>query len=265
MQISKKVYVVTGGGSGIGREIVRTLLSNDASVVAIDINEKALSNLVSDIKSIQLSTYQLDICDKDSVDKFVQTITQKQSIDGIINNVGIIHPFINVEDLTHDQIKRIFDVNVFGTLNLVKSFIPILKSNKESIIVNVSSMGAFVPVSGQTIYGASKAAVKLLTEGLMAELSKTSIRVMVVYPGGVGTNIMENSGVKMSQRMIALRKIIKLTTPEKVAQKIVYGIKHNRKRIPIGIDSKIFYVISALFPRFSSFLMTKLMNIILKD
>lgn len=265
MQISKKVYVVTGGGSGIGREIVRTLLSNDASVVAIDINEKALSNLVSDIKSIQLSTYQLDICDKDSVDKFVQTITQKQSIDGIINNAGIIHPFINVEDLTHDQIKRIFDVNVFGTLNLVKSFIPILKSNKESIIVNVSSMGAFVPVSGQTIYGASKAAVKLLTEGLMAELSKTSIRVMVVYPGEVGTNIMENSGVKMSQRMIALRKIIKLTTPEKVAQKIVYGIKHNRKRIPIGIDSKIFYVISALFPRFSSFLMTKLMNIILKD
>lgn len=265
MQISKKVYVVTGGGSGIGREIVRTLLSNDASVVAIDINEKALSNLVSDIKSIQLSTYQLDICDKDSVDKFVQTITQKQSIDGIINNAGIIHPFINVEDLTHDQIKRIFDVNVFGTLNLVKSFIPILKSNKESIIVNVSSMGAFVPVSGQTIYGASKAAVKLLTEGLMAELSKTSIRVMVVYPGGVGTNIMENSGVKMSQRMIALRKIIKLTTPEKVAQKIVYGIKHNRKRISIGIDSKIFYVISALFPRFSSFLMTKLMNIILKD
>lgn len=265
MQISKKVYVVTGGGSGIGREIVRTLLSNDASVVAIDINEKALSNLVSDIKSIQLSTYQLDICDKDSVDKFVQTITQKQSIDGIINNAGIIHPFINVEDLTHEQIKRIFDVNVFGTLNLVKSFIPILKSNKESIIVNVSSMGAFVPVSGQTIYGASKAAVKLLTEGLMAELSKTSIRVMVVYPGGVGTNIMENSGVKMSQRMIALRKIIKLTTPEKVAQKIVYGIKHNRKRIPIGIDSKIFYVISPLFPRFSSFLMTKLMTLILKN
>ena len=265
MQISKKVYVVTGGGSGIGREIVRTLLSNDASVVAIDINKNALSSLVVDMKSNQLSTYQLDICDKDSVDKFVQTITQKQSIDGIINNAGIIHPFINVEDLTHDQIKRIFDVNVFGTLNLVKSFIPILKSNKESIIVNVSSMGAFVPVSGQTIYGASKAAVKLLTEGLMAELSKTSIRVMVVYPGGVGTKIMENSGVKMSQRMIALRKIIKLTTPEKVAQKIVYGIKHNRKRIPIGIDSKIFYVISALFPRFSSFLMTKLMNIILKD
>ena len=151
-------------------EIVRTLLSNDASVVAIDINEKALSNLVSDIKSIQLSTYQLDICAKDSVDKFVQTITQKQSIDGIINNAGIIHPFINVEDLTHDQIKRIFDVNVFGTLNLVKSFIPILKSNKESIIVNVSSMGAFVPVSGQTIYGASKAAVKLLTEGLMRKI-----------------------------------------------------------------------------------------------
>lgn len=265
MQINNKVFVVTGGGSGIGREIVRTLLRNEASVVAIDINERALSTLISDMKSNQLSTYQLDICDKDSVEKFVQTITQKHPIDGIINNAGIIHPFINVEDLTHDQIKRIFDVNVFGTLNLIKAFIPTLKTNKESIIVNVSSMGAFVPVSGQTIYGASKAAVKLLTEGLMAELSQTSIRVMVVYPGGVGTNIMENSGVKMSQRMITLSMIIKLTTPEKVATKIVYGIKHNRKRIPIGIDSKIFYVISALFPRFSSFLMTKLMTLILKN
>ena len=265
MQVSKKTFVVTGGGSGIGKEIVRTLLINNATVVAIDINKNALSSLVIDMKSKQLSTYQLDICDKESVDTFVQMTTQKYSIDGIINNAGIIHPFINVEDLTHEQIKRIFDVNVFGTLNLIKAFIPILKSNNESIIVNISSMGAFVPVSGQTIYGASKAAVKLLTEGLMAELSQTNIKVMVVYPGGVRTNIMENSGVKMSQRMIAIHKIIKLTTPEKVAKKIVNGIKHNRKRVPIGIDSKIFYVISPLFPRFSSFLMTKLMTLILKN
>lgn len=126
VQVSKKTFVVTDGGSGIGREIVTTLLINDATVVAIDINEKALTNLVIDMKSNQLSTYQLDICDKESVDTFVQTNTQKYSIDGIINNAGIIHPFINVEDLTHKQIKHIFDVNVFGTLNLVKAFIPIL-------------------------------------------------------------------------------------------------------------------------------------------
>lgn len=94
MQVSKKTFVVTGGGSGIGREIVRTLLINDANVVAIDINEKALTNLVIDMKSNQLSTYQLDICDKESVDTFVQTNTQKYSIDGIINNAGIIQPYI---------------------------------------------------------------------------------------------------------------------------------------------------------------------------
>lgn len=79
VQVSKKTFVVTDGGSGIGREIVTTLLINDATVVAIDINEKALTNSVIDMKSNQLSTYQLDICDKESVDTFVQTNTQKYS------------------------------------------------------------------------------------------------------------------------------------------------------------------------------------------
>jgi short-subunit dehydrogenase len=78
---------------------------------------------------------------------------------------------------------------------MTKTFLPHLLKRSEGIIVNVSSMGGFLPVPGQTIYGSSKAAVKLFTEGLNSELTGTNVHVMGVFPGAIGTNIAANSGV----------------------------------------------------------------------
>lgn len=268
MDLKNKVFIVTGGASGIGREIVNGLLSNGSKVAAFDINEQSLRELYNDSILYQefLTIHRVDITSLEDVIKLSSTLQDTyMTVDGIINNAGIIHPFRTVNELTFQQIKRIIDVNFYGTLNMTKTFIPILMNNSESIIVNVSSMGSFVPVSGQTIYGASKAAVKLFTEGLIAELSNTNIRVMVVYPGGVGSNIMDNSGVIMSKKMIALRKVIKLTSPETAASKIIQGIRGNRKSLYIGIDSKFFYTMSRISPRFASYIMNKMMRIILND
>jgi short-subunit dehydrogenase len=268
MNLENKVFVVTGGASGIGRELVIELLTNGSNVAAVDINEQSLKEIYNDFIQFRdhLSIHCVDITSLEDVTKLSHTLQDTYStIDGIINNAGIIHPFKSVDELTILQIKRIIDVNFYGTLNLTKTFMPTLMNNSESIIINVSSMGAFVPVSGQTIYGASKAAIKLLTEGLIAELSNTNIRVMVVFPGGVGSNIMDNSGVTMSQKMIALRKVIKLTTPKTAAKRIIQGIRRNRKSLFIGIDSKFFYTMSRISPRFASFIMNKMMRVILND
>ncbi len=268
MNLENKVFVVTGGASGIGKELTYELLTNGSKVAVVDINEQSLKELYNDLIQFHdhLTIHCVDITSLEDVTKLSHTLQNTYSnIDGVINNAGIIHPFKSVDELTIVQIKRIIDVNFYGTLNMTKTFIPILMINNESIIVNVSSMGSFVPVSGQTIYGASKAAVKLLTEGLIAELSNTNIRVMVVFPGGVGTNIMDNSGVTMSKKMITLRKVIKLTTPKTAATKIIKGIRRNRKSLFIGIDSKFFYTISRISPRFASYVMNKMMRIILND
>src|SRR5690606_24464226 len=117
------------------------------------------------------------------------------AVDGVIHCAGIIQPFVRLKDLDYEQIDRVMAVNWLGALYMTKTFLPILLERPEGHIVNVSSMGGFLPVPGQTIYGASKAAVKLLTEGLHSECAGTNVRVTVVFPGAVATNITANSGV----------------------------------------------------------------------
>jgi short-subunit dehydrogenase len=93
-------------------------------------------------------------------------ITVRHHVDGLINNAGIIHPFVKLNDLSCEAIVRVVNAIFYGTLYMTKSLLPHLPGEPEAHIVNVSSMGGFVPVPGQTIYGATKAAVKLMTEGL---------------------------------------------------------------------------------------------------
>ena len=89
------------------------------------------------------------------------------------------------------------NVNFWGVVNMTKAFLPALLARPAAAVLNVSSMGGFLPVPGQAVYGASKAAVKLFTEALFAELHETNVAVTIVFPGGVATNITQNSGVAM--------------------------------------------------------------------
>ncbi len=117
------------------------------------------------------------------------------AVDGVVDCAGIIQPFVRLKDLEDPAIERVFAVNWYGTFNVTRALLPVFLARPVGHIVNVSSMGGFLPVPGQTIYGASKAAVKLLTEGLHAECGGTRVRVTVVFPGAVAANITSNSGV----------------------------------------------------------------------
>ena len=118
-------------------------------------------------------------------------------VDGLINVAGIIQPFVKLNDLDYEVIERVINVNLYGTIHMVKAFLPHLLERPVAHVANVSSMGGFLPVPGQTIYGASKAAVKLMTEGLYAELLDTNVGVSVIFPGAVATEITSNSGVEI--------------------------------------------------------------------
>ena len=84
-------------------------------------------------------------------------------------------------------------------MNMIKTFIPYLSDRPEAHIANVSSMGGFLPVPGQSVYGASKAAVKIATEGLRMELIRTKIGVSLIIPGGIETDIKKNSGLENAE------------------------------------------------------------------
>src|SRR5690606_33929960 len=110
-------------------------------------------------------------------------------------NAGIIQPFVRLNDLTYGAIERVLNVNLYGVIYMTKAFLPHLLKRPIAHIVNVSSMGGFFTFSGQSLYDACKAGVKLLTEGLYAELLETNTRVTIVFPGAIATNIAQNSGI----------------------------------------------------------------------
>ncbi len=254
MIFQNKVIVVTGGGNGMGRELVLNLLSKGARVAAVDLNEAALhetAGLAGD-KQDRLSMHVVNITDRSVVAALPEQVIAKHgAVDCLINCAGIIQPFVRVNDLEFAAIERVMNVNFYGTLNMVKAFLPHLLKRPEAHIANVSSMGGFLPVPGQTIYGASKAAVKLLTEGLHAELMNTNVKVTVIFPGAIGTNIAANSGVG---HMVgagsegAQKRSIKMLAPSEAAKIILAGIEKGSYQVFVGRDSKmmdLFYRISA--------------------
>ena len=137
-----------------------------------------------------------------------------------------------------------------------------LLTRPEAHILNVSSMGAYAPVPGQSIYGASKAAVKLMTEGLRSELMGTNVGVTVAFPGAVATNITANSGIAMPE-VAADAKAFKQTSAPVAAKIMVDAIEKNRPRITVGKDATMLDRISRLNPIFAANMIYKQMKSLL--
>ncbi len=268
MKVKNKVIVVTGGGSGMGRELVLNLLSKGAKVVAIDINEAALQGTVAlaGFENPSLKTFVIDITNKEAVEGLVdKAIAHFGAVDGIINNAGIIQPFVKLKDLGYDVIERVFKVNFYGTLYVTKAFLPHLVSRPEGHVVNISSMGGFLPVPGQTIYGATKAAIKLLTEGLHSELKDTNVKVTVVFPGAIHTNIMGNSGLETPDvgeltKKQAKKQASMMTSPAKAAAIIIGGMEKDSFRVLVGRDAKFLDFFYRLSPKAAAGFINKMMK-----
>ena len=241
MKVHAKVIVVTGAGSGIGRELVLHLLSKGAAVAGVDLNQTSLGETAKLALRYEpaFRGFVLNVADRAAVERLPdQVLAHFGAIDGIINNAGVIQPFSRLNDLDYPTIERVLNVNLLGTLYVTKAFLPQLLKRPEAHIVNLSSMGGFVPVPGQTIYCAAKAAVKLLSEGLASELLDTKVGVTVVFPGAIATNIRENSGVSIPNTA-ARSGGMKPLSAANAAQVIVRGIERDAYHVFVGKDAAI--------------------------
>jgi short-subunit dehydrogenase len=145
---------------------------------------------------------------------------------------------------------------------MVKTFLPHLLKRPAAHIVNVSSMGGFLPVPGQTIYGASKAAVKLLTEGLYAELLDTNVRVTLAYPGAVGTNIAGNSGIGVPAGAEG-KSSMPVLAPARAARIILEAMEKDRYSVLVGPDARLMDLLYRLNPRKAAHFIYKQMKSLL--
>ncbi len=256
MKLEGKIVVVTGAGSGMGRELALELARRRAKVALVDFRKETLAETVKLVKS-------LDVSDAKAVLALPAAV--KKSLgepDALINNAGIIQPFVKVNELSLEDAHHVMNVNFTGPLMLTKAFLPGLIARPEAHILNVSSMGAYAPVPGQSVYGASKAAIKLFTEGLRSELLNTKVGVTIVFPGAIATNIAANSGMTMTAD--ASSSSFPTTAADVAAKLMVDAMANNKPRLVIGKDAKTMDILSRLNPLYAAKLIYKQMASLLK-
>ena len=258
MKLDNKRVIVTGGAAGVGKELVKQLLKKGAYVSALDINEKNLKNLKTELNDDKLFIYKVDVSNDNNIENFKKDYFKDQPcIDVLINNAGIIQPFIDISELDINIIEKVMNVNFYGPLKLIKAFINELKERNEAYILNVSSMGGFFPFPGQSVYGASKAALSLLTEGLYSELLNTNVKVSLVLPGAMATDIVKNSDIEIKE---SNSKEIKMLPASEAADKIIKVIEKNKFKLYLGNDSKFMNFMYKLNAKAAIKLINKLME-----
>lgn len=262
MKIQNKVFVVTGAGNGMGRQVALGLLAKGARVATLDVNEAGLAETLRMAEAgASASSHMVDVTDRSAVDQLVQEVLSAHGhVDGVVNIAGIIHRFVTVNELSSDEMTRIMDVNFWGTVHTSLAFVPELKRRPEAVLVNMSSLSALIPFAGQTLYGASKGAVKQFTEGLYQELIDTNISVSAIFPGNISTNISGNSGVTMID---AGGRKVRATTPEAAGAAIVEGIEHGRFRILVGADAHLLDRLVRIAPKWATGFIARQMKSVL--
>ncbi|NUU19435.1 SDR family oxidoreductase [Cellulomonas humilata] len=253
MRVAGRTVVVTGAGDGIGRELVLGLLGRGARVAAISRSAEHLEETAERAgpAADRLSTHVADVADREAVEALpAQVVGTHGQVDGLVNCAGIIQPFVSLVDLDYPQIERVMAVNFWGPVHTTKAFLPHLVARPVAHLVNVSSIGGFLPVPGQTAYGASKAAVRLLTEGLHAELAGTSVAVTVVFPGAVRTGIVENSGVIAPEISGATARRLErsMTSAPRAARIILDAVERDAYRVTVGKDAAVMDLLARLAP-----------------
>lgn len=218
----------------------------------MDLNAEALAGTATLAAAPgRLSTHEVNVTDAERVRSLVdEVVAEHGQVDGLLNVAGIIQRFVPFVELSHADIERVMGVNFWGVVNMLQAFLPILRTRPAAAVVNVSSMGGFLPVPGQTVYGASKAAVKLLTEGLRAEMRGTNLAVSVVFPGAVGTDITRNSGVSIpgAPNADSAEATHKTTSPKDAAETIIKGMEKGSYRIFVGRDAVMMDALTRLAP-----------------
>lgn len=201
--MKKKVWFVTGASKGLGLALVKKLLEQGYRVAATSRNRKDLEKAVGADSDVFLPL-TVDVSNEESVEKGIKsTIDHFSSVDVIVNNAGYGLAGA-LEELSDAEARKNFDINVFGSLNVIRKALPYLRKQRSGHIFNISSVGGFTGAfPGFGIYCATKFAVQGFTESLAAEVAPFGIRATIVSPGYFRTNFLEGSSLNVPKNEIA--------------------------------------------------------------
>ena len=254
--LHNKVAVITGAGSGIGRALAVAFAAEGCHLALVDINEKGLQETAALLNgySRKVTTHIASVADRERMQALPAEIEQAHgAIHLLFNNAGVT---INksFEDSSLDDLNFVININMYGVIYGCYYFLPYLKKQAESHIVNTSSLAGFLGLPNQSSYCLTKAAVKSLSETLRAELAVHNIGVTSIHPGTIRTNILRSAAGKSGANQQTTEKMASLMErfgkpPEKLALRVVTAVKKNQMQVRIGWDSFLGDWFKRLFPR----------------
>jgi short-subunit dehydrogenase len=251
---------VTGAASGIGRALALELAARGCDLALADRDEAGLQAVAADIaraNSRKVSVHRVDVGEPAQIADFAQAATSAHpGLNILINNAGValLGQFTEVEQA---QMEWLFNINFWGLVHSTRAFLPHLSRQGEAHIVNLSSIFGIIAPPGQSAYAAAKFAVRGFSESLRHELqmANSPVKLSVVHPGGIATNIARNarSGAGVTDnasRAQAIERFDKMarTTPAAAALTIIAGIEKNAPRILIGNDARFMDLLQRFRP-----------------
>ena len=250
MELKGKTILITGGTAGIGLEAAKQFLANGAKVIITGRNQGKLD----EVKKLYpaLTAIKSDVASADDARLLFNKVKELGGIDILYNNAGVMSSPQNLgiaNDKHFEFAKNEMDINYLGVIRLNNLFIEMLKSRKESAIINTSSLLSYVPLNLGATYSASKAAMRFYTVALRDHLKilGSKVKVFELVPPVVATSLTEHVETKG-------------ISPEKLINALIAGIKSNRFTIRVGI-SKVVYLANRLFPEIAYRLVNPAANV----
>jgi NAD(P)-dependent dehydrogenase (short-subunit alcohol dehydrogenase family) len=247
-----KLLVITGGGSGIGRETALAFARRGAAVVVSDVDLDAAKHTAAMINEAggTAHAYQLDVADETAMHAHADHVADSHGVpDILINNAGIGQAGVFLATPS-ESFSRVMNINFYGVANGCRAFgAKMVERGSGGHIVNLASMAAYTPQQSFTAYSTSKAAVFMFSDCLRAELAASDIGVSTICPGIVHTNIIANTqfcGVSARAEADKQQKFDRLYekrhyTPDKVAERIVAAVAKRKSIVPVTPEAHLAY------------------------
>ncbi len=256
-----KVAVITGAGSGMGRELAYQLADRGALIAINDWNESTLLDTADTVKKMgaKVLARHFDVSDRSAVEDFANEVVDHfGQVDIVINNAGYTLPAKSIEYTSYEDFEKLMGVNMWGVIYGSKAFLPHLKRRPEAVLMNTSSVFGLFGYPTQGPYCTAKFAVRGFTETLRLELEvegTTHVKVCCIHPGGIKTGIVEN--IDFSKSTLTKEEIeetsktfeeLAPTTAAQAATQIITAIENQSPKLLIGKDAKWMDIITRLFP-----------------
>jgi NAD(P)-dependent dehydrogenase (short-subunit alcohol dehydrogenase family) len=261
---SQSVALVTGSSSGIGFETALLLARNGFNTYASMRNLEKSKNIteIANREELPLQVIQLDVNnDRSTKEAIDEVVAENQRIDVLVNNAGY-GLLGSLEDLSIEEIKAQFETNFFGVVRVMQQVLPTMRKHKSGTIVNISSVGGRIGLPSLSAYHSTKFALEGLSESISYELEPFGIRVVIIEPGVIRTNIMNSSiiakkasdpkspyysSIQQLERSFksAMENKSASSPPEEVAKVVLQAVKSENPKLRYAVGNDASSLIQA--------------------